>query len=436
MNIIELIDKKKEGFSLSDEEWKFFVNGVMDESIADYQVSAFLMAVCLRGMTFSETATLTKYMALSGDVLNLADTFPTCVDKHSTGGIGDKTTLIIAPILAACGVKMAKMSGRGLGFTGGTIDKLESIDGFSVNLSEEKFMDTVAHVGAAIVSQTKNLAPADKKLYALRDVTGTVNSIPLIASSIMSKKLAAGTSHILLDVKTGSGAFMKETETALELAKTMVAIGAQNHKNVAAIITDMNVPLGFAVGNALEVKEAETILLGNQKDRLYLLCIELCTHLLHMSKNITLVDARKMAELTIDSGKAYEKFCDMISAQGGNITSLSKKEAPIKKEITASRDGYITKIDSAQIGLCSLTLGAGRHKKEDNIDYTAGIYFSKTYGDEVKKGDVVATLHTSSLSVLPEAETIFEKAIEIGNTPPKPLPLIYGCVTKESLENE
>jgi pyrimidine-nucleoside phosphorylase len=373
-------------------------------------------------------------MALSGDVLNLENTFPNCVDKHSTGGIGDKTTLIIAPILAACGVKTAKMSGRGLGFTGGTIDKLESIDGFSVNLSEEKFMDTVRNVGTAIVSQTKNLAPADKKLYALRDVTGTVNSIPLIASSIMSKKLAAGTSHILLDVKTGSGAFMKTKESALELSKTMVAIGEQNHKNVTAIITDMNIPLGFAVGNALEVIEAQTILLGKQKDRLFLLCIELCAHLLHMAKDISLSDAKKIAEMTIDNGTAYQKFCDMITAQDGDITSLSKKEAPIKKKITAMRDGYITKIDSAQIGLCSLSLGAGRHKKEDKIDYTAGIYFSKTYGDMVKKGDVLATLHTSNIDALKEAGTIFESAIEIGNEEPKPLPLIYGCVTKDDIQ--
>lgn len=428
MTILDLIEQKKCGKALTEEQWQFFIHGMMDDSIADYQTSAFLMAICLKGMTQEETAYLTKYMAQSGEMLSLPSSLSPVADKHSTGGIGDKTTLIIAPILASCGITTAKMSGRGLGYTGGTIDKLESIEGFRTTLSQEEFLSSLQDIQLAIVSQTQNLAPADKKLYALRDVTGTVNSIPLIAASIMSKKLASGAQHILLDVKMGNGAFMKNITDAHQLAAAMVSIGQHNHRNVHAIITDMNIPLGFAVGNALEVTEAVTILQGKQKDRLYDLCIALCDQLISMTKDLPLEQANLLAAKAIENGSAYRSFCQMVERQGGKLSSIGRKTADYTKEITASHDGYITKIHSEIIGRISLLLGAGRIRKEDKIDPLAGIYFHKTYGDFVHKNEKIATLYTKRSEKFSEAVPAFESAITIEKEKPHPLPIIYETI--------
>lgn len=431
---VDIIEKKKAGESLSVDEINSFFQGYLDGEVRDYQMSAFLMAVCLRGMSFEETLELTRFMARSGETLNLSDINGICADKHSTGGIGDKTTLIVAPIVASCDIKMAKMSGRGLGYTGGTIDKLSSIEGFQSDLPEADFKKIIRKVGAAIVSQTKNLAPADKKLYALRDVTGTTDSIPLIASSIMSKKIASGAQCILLDVKCGSGAFMKSYRDAEALAEMMVRIGTECGRKTWALITDMSQPLGYAVGNLLEVQEALDVLHGSARGRLRDLCIELSAYILAMALDITLNEARLRAAGAIDSGKAYAKFCDMVAAQGGNLISVEEKKAPYSHSVLAWRTGYISNIDALKIGMASSILGAGRVHKEDSIDLLAGVSLQVQSGDYIEKGDVLAELYSSSQSSFDEALGYAKGAFRIGKLQPERDEIVMGSVLERSSE--
>ncbi|MBE6819282.1 MAG: thymidine phosphorylase [Ruminococcaceae bacterium] len=431
MNIIEIIEKKKNKQALSEAEIAFFVDGICTGSIADYQASALLMAICLNGMTAAETAILTDKMAHSGDTLDLTALSPTA-DKHSTGGVGDKTSLIVAPIAAACGVNIAKMSGRGLGHTGGTIDKLESIPGFRTTISENDFLEQVKNIGIAIVAQSKNLVPADKILYALRDVTGTVESIPLIASSIMSKKLAAGADVIELDVKVGSGAFMKTPQEARELAAAMVDIGKKNGRKTAALITDMDEPLGTHIGNTLEIKEVIATLNGGGAEDLRTLCLGLAANIIALAENIEKESARRLAEEALRSGKALEKFKQMVAAQGGNVRYIENpalfEEAAFAHPIAASQSGYIQKTDAQRIGETAALLGAGRQKMEDSIDFAAGIILEKKCGEYVAAGDTIATLYTNQKESLAPAAERFLSALTIGKTSPQKPPLIQGEV--------
>ncbi len=407
MNIIDIIVKTKRNEKLSHEEISWMINSYVEGSIPDYQISAWLMAVCFNSLSEEETFYLTEAMRDSGDKLDLSGVDGVTVDKHSTGGIGDKTSLIIAPVCAACGLHVPKMSGRGLGFTGGTIDKLESIDGFRVNVDFEDYINIINKNGAAIIAQSGHLVPADKKLYALRDVTGTVDSIPLICSSIMSKKLATGADCILLDVKTGSGAFMKTAEDAQKLAELMVKVGKSCNKKCCAVITDMNEPLGNAVGNSLEVIEACEILSGRQKDRLYDLCMILSANMLELGGFGDYDRCLEMAKEKIENGQALEKLADMIEAQGGNRNAVYDSslfaQPKYSLEIKADSDGFISKINSEEIGMSALMTGAGRKSKEDKIDFTAGIVLNKHVGDTVKKGDVLMTLYSSTVTDLSSA---------------------------------
>lgn len=402
MQMYDLITKKKHGKALSAEEIDWLVNGYTDGSIPDYMMSAFLMAVYFKSMNDEETTALTLAMARSGDMLDLSDIGEITVDKHSTGGVGDKTTLVIVPAVAACGVKAPKMSGRGLGHTGGTIDKLESIPGFSTALGFEEFKDVVRRVGCAVVGQTGQLTPADKKLYALRDVTATVDSIPLIASSIMSKKLATGNSCIVLDVKCGSGAFMKTQEDAKALADTMVRIGELSGRKCRAIISDMDKPLGRTVGNSLEVMEAIETLKGNEKGEFYETCIELIAAMLLLAGKGETSECEALAREAISSGKALAKFREMVAAQGGNPDVTENYEllgkATYSAQVLAEKDGTISGINCEEVGLTALMLGAGRTKKDAPIDSTAGIILNKLSGESVKKGELVATLYSSSVT--------------------------------------
>lgn len=399
MNIIDIIVKTKRNEKLSREEISWMIDNYVEGKIPDYQISAWLMAVCFNSLSEEETFYLTEAMRDSGDKLDLSGVEGITVDKHSTGGIGDKTSLIIAPVCAACGLHVPKMSGRGLGFTGGTIDKLESIEGFKVNIEFKDYIDIINKNGAAIIAQSGYLVPADKKLYALRDVTGTVDSIPLICSSIMSKKLATGADCILLDVKTGSGAFMKTADDAQKLAELMVKVGKSCNKKCRAVITDMNEPLGNAVGNSLEVIEACEILAGKQKDRLYELCMILAANMLELGGLGDYESCLEMAKQKIDNGQALKKLGDMIEAQGGNKNAVydyscfAKAEYSI--EVTAEKDGFIAAINSEEIGMTALMTGAGRKSKEDKIDFTAGLILNKHVGDSVKKGDLLMTLYSS-----------------------------------------
>ncbi len=431
MNIIEIIEKKKQKQALNEAEIAFFVNGICDGTVADYQASALLMAICLNGMNAEETAVLTDKMAHSGDMLDLSALSPTA-DKHSTGGVGDKTSLIVAPIAAVCGVNIAKMSGRGLGHTGGTIDKLESIPGFQTGLSDTAFFEQVQRIGIAIISQSKKLVPADKILYALRDVTATVDSIPLIASSIMSKKLAAGADVIELDVKTGSGAFMKSKEDAVVLAKAMVNIGKANGKKTAALITDMDTPLGTHIGNSLEIKEVIAVLRGEGPDDLKKLCLALAANMIALSKNCEKAQALALAETALESGKAFEKFKQMVAAQGGDVRYIENPALfPVAKqtvEVCAPRNGYIAKMNAESIGLTAALLGAGREKKEDEIDMSAGIILHAKTGEYVKEGTPLATLYTNRESTKIPACKQFLRAIEFSETPPNERALIMGEV--------
>ena len=432
MRMYDLIEKKKRNEILTDAEIKFMVDGYVAGKVPDYQMSAMLMAIWFNGMTDNEITELTKVMAHSGDMIDLSAIEGKKVDKHSTGGVGDKTTLIVAPIVAACGGKVAKMSGRGLGHTGGTIDKLEAIPGYRTVLSREEFFNTVNECGLSLIGQSGNLAPADKKLYALRDVTATVDSIPLIASSIMSKKLAAGSDCILLDVKTGSGAFMKTLDDSIKLAETMVAIGEGAGRRTVALITDMDTPLGFGIGNSLEVIESMDVLKGRGPTDLTEVSLQLAANMLYLVGKGNIEECRKLAEKSIEDSTAFERFCKMVKAQGGDDSVLRDYDkfakAPYQREVIAKTDGFITKMNAETIGVTSVILGAGRETKESDIDFSAGLVIHKKFGDSVKAGESLATLYTSKESSLDEAEKRYFAAIEIGNTQPAQKPLVYARV--------
>ena len=432
MRMYDIIKNKRDNKELTKEEIEFFVKGYTDGTIPDYQASALTMAIFFNGMTENETSNLTLAMANSGDTVDLSCFGDKTVDKHSTGGVGDKTTLIVAPIVASLDCIIAKMSGRGLGHTGGTVDKLESIEGFDTSLTNEEFFEQVKKIGIAVVGQTGNLTPADKKLYALRDVTATVDSIPLIASSIMSKKLAAGSHTIVLDVKCGSGAFMKTPEDAKALAEEMVKIGKMNGRKISAIITDMNTPLGNNIGNSLEVIEAIEVLKGQGPEDLKYVAFILASEIVSLSKNITIAEAENLVNDAIKSGKALEKFKEWISTQGGNKEWIEKPDlfpkADYKEEIKAEKDCYISSMNAEEIGISSVILGAGREKKEDTIDMTAGIILNKKTGDEIKKGDIIATLYTKNENSIKSAKEKLLSSIEFSDEKPVDIPLIYEIV--------
>ncbi len=432
MRIYDIIEKKRDGGALSKEEIDFFVNEYTAEKIEDYQASALLMAIFINGMTEEETVNLTLAMANSGEVLDLSSIKGITADKHSTGGVGDKTSLVVAPICASLGVKMAKMSGRGLGHTGGTIDKLESINGYNVSMDTDAFFKQVNEIGIALIGQTGNLAPADKKLYALRDVTATVDNMSLIASSIMSKKIAAGADNIVLDVKCGNGAFMKNEESATALAELMVKIGRECGRNMAAVITNMDVPLGSNVGNALEIAEVVDILNNKGDKNLRELCLVLSATILSISQNISYEDSYAKAENSIKDGTALNKLKELVSAQGGTTdvlddTSLLPK-SKLKLEIMAEKDGYVQSINSRIVGESAVLLGAGREKKTDSIDYGAGIVLSKKTGDKVKTGDIIATLYADTEERIANAEKLFNTSYVIGNEKPNEMKLIYKTI--------
>ncbi len=418
MNIIEIINKKRLGKILSEEEIAYAVNGYLSGEVKDYQMSSLLMAIVLKGLTDHEIITLTTVMLNSGEKLDLSN-LGTVVDKHSTGGVGDKTTLIVAPIVASCGGRVAKMSGRGLGHTGGTIDKLESIPGFQVALDEKTFLNQVKTIGLAVVSQTSNLVPADKKIYALRDVTGTVESIPLIASSIMSKKIASGAKKLVIDVKVGKGALIKTLKDAQKLAKLMIQIGASHGIEVVCILSNMDIPLGNNIGNALEVKEAMEVLQG-KTGHLTDLCIEIATQMVHLDLNISTKEAKKLVQKNITSGNAYHKFLEFVGAQGGNLSKLP--QSTYQYEILSKKSGFIDTIDALALGNLSMHLGAGRLNLNDKLDYGAGIILKKKVGDKVEVGDTLMTLYTSKELNPQEIST---ESFLITDTPPKESPLIY-----------
>lgn len=432
LNTVDIIRKKRDGGELTDEEIRFFVEGYTAGDIPDYQAAALMMAIYYRGMSRRETVMLTDAMAGSGDTVDLSRYGTLSADKHSTGGVGDKTSLIVAPIVAALGGKMTKMSGRGLGHTGGTVDKLESIPGYRTSLATEEFLRQIDEVGMAIIGQTGNLTPADKKLYALRDVTATVDSIPLITASIMSKKLAAGSHNIVLDVKVGSGAFMKTPEQAKELARAMVDIGKDCGRNMAALITSMDAPLGCAVGNALEVQEAIAVLKGECHGALREICEALATQIVSLTFGWSAEEASRLVRETIDSGTAFERMRAWIAAQGGDVAYIDDPSrfptAPCTREVLSPRDGYIAAMDAEQIGHAAVLLGAGRLTKEDTIDHRAGVILHKTRGDQVCKGDSLCALHGSSEAALAQAEAAVLQAIGWGSEKPEDIPLVYAVV--------
>jgi len=438
MRMVEIIEKKRDGCALDNDELKYFVGEYTRGSIPDYQAAALLMAIYLRGMDEEETSALALAMAHSGDVVDLSGIPGVKVDKHSTGGVGDKTTLVVAPIAASLGVPVAKMSGRGLGNTGGTVDKLESIPGYRTSLDREDFLNIVRSGGISIAGQSGNLAPADKKLYALRDMTGTVESIPLIAASIMSKKIAAGADAIVLDVKTGSGAFMKTLESARALAKTMVRIGEGAGKATVALLTNMNVPLGNTVGNSLEVVEAVETLRGRGPRELTGLCVELAANMLLMAGKGDLVACRKLAQGSISDGSAFAKLLEMTAAQGGDVSFLTQTQkfprARVVEDVCAPSAGFITAMDCGQVGRASMALGAGRETKDGAVDHSAGIVLLRKTGERVEEGQPVARLHTSGGKKLEAARRIFLSSLALGGSPPPPQPLIFDRVGKEHLK--
>ena len=433
MRMYDLIIKKRNGLSLTKEEIEFMVNGFTQGEIPDYQMSAMMMAVYFQGMDEEETLFLTLAMEHSGEVLDLSGIEGIKVDKHSTGGVGDKTSLALIPMTAACGLKVAKMSGRGLGHTGGPIDKLESFPGFTTEISTERFLKNVRENGISIMGQTKELAPADKKLYALRDVTATVDNMSLIASSIMSKKLAAGADAIVLDVKTGSGAFMKKEEDAFLLGQEMVKIGKNAGKETIAVISDMDQPLGAAVGNILEVKEAIATLNGEGPKDFETLCLTLGSHMLVAGKAAPDVQtAQEMLKETIQNKKALEKLAQFVRSQGGDDSYVYEPEkfpqASIFEAVPSPQDGYIKKIHCEEIGNCSLVLGGGRETKESNIDLTVGLVFQKKKGDYVKKGETIALIHGNDRKKTDTAKKRFLNAIAFSEQKPEETPLIKGIV--------
>lgn len=433
MNIVDLIIKKRNGGELTTDEINYFIKGVTDKSLPDYQISAMLMAIFFRSLSPQETADLTLAMVHSGTTLDLSEINGIKVDKHSTGGVADTTTLILAPLVASLGLKVIKMSGRGLGHSGGTIDKLESIPGYNTDLSTQQAIKQVNNIGLAIIGQTSDLTPADKYLYALRDVTGTVDSIPLIASSIMSKKLAGGSDAIVLDVKVGNGAFMQDITQARQLAKAMVEIGNSLNKKTVALITAMDRPLGNNIGNSLEVEEAINVLKGKVKGRLKDVVLELGAHMLVLGKiTNNLETARNMLNENIANGKGLDKFKELITAQDGDphvCDDLSLLPQPTEKfTVTAKKSGIISQMDTAKIGRASVALGAGRTYKGEKIDLSAGIIMNKTVGDAVQQGDKIAELYASDIDKCNIAADILNESIEISNVEKKPLPTILEVI--------
>lgn len=430
--MIDIIEKKRDGLVLSKEEIEFFVNGYVKSEIPDYQVSALLMAIYLNGLNESETSLLTACMAHSGDMMDLSEIDGIKVDKHSTGGVGDKTTFIISPIVASLGVPVAKMSGRGLGHTGGTIDKLESIPHMRTSLTHEEFLNTVKKVGFSIIGQSGNIVPADKKLYALRDVTGTVDSMQLIAASVMSKKIAAGADCILLDVKTGSGAFMKTLDDSVKLAKTMVSIAKSVGKKAVALITNMDRPLGKAIGNSLEIIEACDTLKGKGPRDLTEISIELAANMLNLAGKGSLEVCRGKAREVIKNGKSFDKFKEMVHAQGGDVSVLDNidafPKAKVEYTVKAKKSGFIHKFDTEKVGIASVILGAGRETKESTVDFTAGIILEKTIGDFVEKDEPLARFYSSEISKCKDAEDLFNQALKISEKEVNFSPLILSRV--------
>ena len=438
MRMYDIIEKKRDGYELSHEELSFFIKGYCNGQIPDYQASALLMAMYLKGLNHRETAELTEIMADSGDRIDLSLIQGIKVDKHSTGGVGDKTTLILGPIVAACGVPVAKMSGRGLGHTGGTIDKLESIPGFRTSLSKEEFIKNVIDIGISIAGQTGNLVPADKKLYALRDVTGTVSNISLIASSIMSKKIASGADRIVLDVKCGSGAFMKTMGEAVELAKAMVEIGEQVGRRTVAVVTDMDIPLGNAIGNSIEVIEAIETLKGQGPKDLEEVSFELAARMLELADGGDIEACRIKVADAVKSGRALEKLEQLIKRQGGDSLVISQYDrfeaAKVHYDVVADQGGYIEKIKTDSLGIGAMVLGAGRETKENTIDYSAGILLKKKPGMKVEKGEVIARLYTSSEEKAREAENIIKNSISISDRQVQLSPLILAVIDKNGVQ--
>lgn len=432
MNVYEIIDKKKRGLELNQTEIEYLINGYVNNEIPDYQISAWLMAVYFQGMTDREFLALTNCMTKSGEIVDLSSIMGVKVDKHSTGGVGDKVTLVVAPIVAACGGKVAKMSGRGLGFTGGTIDKLEAIPGLKTALAEEDFFNMVNEIGLAVMGQSADIAPADKKLYALRDVTATVDSIPLIASSIMSKKLAAGSDKIVLDVTVGSGAFMKDKENAVQLAEKMVAIGNGAGKKTVAILTNMDVPLGKMVGNNLEVVEAIETLKGRGPEDLIAVVVEIASTMLYLAQIGTKEECMKKVKRVIADGSALEKLKLMVERQGGDGSYIENpdqfEKAIYQHEIIANNSGYIGKMNTEECGKAAVLLGAGREVKDDPIDMTAGIQFNKKTGDAVKQGDIVAIAYSSSKEKLQQGVQKISDIYDIVDKRPQVVPEIIGYI--------
>ncbi|WP_405099476.1 pyrimidine-nucleoside phosphorylase [Oceanobacillus sp. FSL H7-0719] len=432
MRMVDVIEKKRDGLELTKEEINFAIEGYTNGDVPDYQMSALLMAIYFQDMTTEERVNLTKAMVESGDQVDLSKIDGVKVDKHSTGGVGDTTTLILAPLVASVGVPVPKMSGRGLGHTGGTVDKLESIEGFQVELDSKTFIELANKNKVAVVGQSGNLTPADKKIYSLRDVTGTVNAIPLIASSIMSKKIASGTDAIVLDVKTGSGAFMKTLEDSKELAHAMVQIGNGAGRETIGVISDMNQPLGYAVGNALEVKEAIDTLRGKGPEDLHDLCLELGSRMVYLGKKAdSIEEAKEMLEEAIKSGQAIETFKTMIEAQGGDASIVDAPEqlpaASLTFEVEAKEGGYISEIIANEIGIAASLLGAGRMTKESEIDLAVGLVLNKKVGDQVTKGESLVTIHSNSEDVSEVIEKIYD-SYSISKEKVEKRPLIYDVI--------
>lgn len=421
MNIIDIIIKKKNKNELAEEEIKYVVNNFVSGEIKDYQMSSLLMAIVINGMTDNEVIYLTKYMMLSGSILDL-NNLTNIVDKHSTGGVGDKTTLIISPIVSSCGCKVAKMSGRGLGYTGGTIDKLEAIPGFNVNLSKEDFIKEINEIGMAVTSQTEDIAIADKKIYALRDVTGTTESIPLIASSIMSKKIASGSKNLVLDIKVGEGALIKNLDDAHKLANLMIKIGKENNMKVVCLLTNMDIPLGNNIGNSLEVLEAINSLYYNPNNNLMKLCIELSSYMVKLGLNISYEKAKEKVLEVIQNKKAYNKLLEFIKYQGGDVNKLPKSRGIY--EIKSDKEGYLTNLHSLELAKLSSNLGSGRKNKDDKIDYSAGIIINKNINDKTEVGDTILTLYTNK--ELPNIDK--EKIFNIENNLKENIKLIYEVI--------
>jgi pyrimidine-nucleoside phosphorylase len=433
MNVIDLIKKKRDGGNLTFEEISFLINSYTNRKIPDYQFSAFLMAVCLNGMNEEETASLTKAMLYSGELINLKSVKGSKIDKHSTGGVGDKTSLILAPIVAAAGIYVPMISGRGLGHTGGTLDKLESITGFKTNLTLKKFKNIIEKCGAALIGQTDEIAPADKLIYSLRDVTATVESIPLITASIMSKKLAEGIDGLVLDVKTGSGAFMQKQSGSIKLANSLINAAKSFDKKVIAFITDMNQPLGNYIGNWLEVYESIKILKGEKQGDLYNISLLLSGAMIYLGEKANSIDEGKsIAEELVKKGKAFEKFLEIVKLQGGNAKLIENPEsypkARFKSLLKSKTKGFLAKIDTYQIGMAAADLGAGRKTKESKIDPAAGIIFNLEIGDEVKKGDVIAELFSNSKSKIEEAENRIKYALTFSDSTVKKPKLVKKII--------